>query len=100
MERGQKYTENDPVEGLTMKSRERKRLHCSKEPEILPRSSNQGQTRRSNPPHQQSSRKTRMEADRTGGTGSTHRGHSAAEGIPVRSRRKPAVRERYLARII
>ncbi|GFY25046.1 uncharacterized protein TNCV_2692371 [Trichonephila clavipes] len=31
-------------------------------------SSNQGQTRRSNPPHQQSSRKRRMEAARFGGT--------------------------------
>ncbi|GFV26772.1 uncharacterized protein TNCV_5000561 [Trichonephila clavipes] len=56
-------------------------------------SSNQGQTRRSNPPHQQSSRKTRMEADRNGITRrSTHRGHSAAEGRLVRSRRKPTVR--------
>ncbi|GFX67927.1 uncharacterized protein TNCV_1974281 [Trichonephila clavipes] len=40
--------------------------HPSREPEILPGSSNQGQTKRFNPPHQQSSRKTRMEADRTG----------------------------------
>ncbi|GFV89427.1 hypothetical protein TNCV_4152431 [Trichonephila clavipes] len=62
-----------------------KRLYCPKEPEILPGSSNQGQTKRSNPPHQQSSRKTRMEADRTGETSrSTHRGHSA--------RRKPIMR--------
>ncbi|GFW35951.1 hypothetical protein TNCV_1927801 [Trichonephila clavipes] len=35
--------------------------HPSQEPEILPGTSNQGQTRRSNPPNQQSSRKTRME---------------------------------------
>ncbi|GFW01696.1 uncharacterized protein TNCV_4086111 [Trichonephila clavipes] len=46
----------------------------------------------SNPPHQQSSRKTRMEAVRTKETRiSTHRGHSAAEGRPIRSRRKPTV---------
>ncbi|GFT66097.1 hypothetical protein TNCV_3238341 [Trichonephila clavipes] len=62
---------------VIMNSREReKRLYC---PKILPGSSNQGQTRRSNPPHQQSSRKTRMEADRIGRTRITHRGHSAAE---------------------
>ncbi|GFW85260.1 uncharacterized protein TNCV_3250001 [Trichonephila clavipes] len=65
----------------------------SQEPEILPGSSNQGQTRRSNPPLQQSSRKTRMEADRTGETRrSTHGGHSAVEGRPALSRRKPTVR--------
>ncbi|GFW36219.1 uncharacterized protein TNCV_4930811 [Trichonephila clavipes] len=67
--------------------------HPSQEPEILLGSSNQGQTRRSNPPHQQRSRKTRMEADRTEETRrSTHRGHSAAEKRPVRSWKKPTVR--------
>ncbi|GFV81234.1 uncharacterized protein TNCV_4772621 [Trichonephila clavipes] len=65
--------------------------HPSQEPEILPGSSNQGQTRRSNPPHQQSSRKTRREDDRTGWN-QKYSGHSAAEGRPVRSRRKPTVR--------
>ncbi|GFW40739.1 hypothetical protein TNCV_4528281 [Trichonephila clavipes] len=73
--------------------------HPSQESEVLPGSSNQGQTRRSNPPKQKSSRKTRMEADRTGETRrSTHREHRAAEGRPVRSRRKSTVR--HLARII
>ncbi|GFX19697.1 uncharacterized protein TNCV_2076051 [Trichonephila clavipes] len=93
MERGQKYAEKDHVEGLTMKSREReKRLYCSKEPETLPGSSNQVQTRRSNPLHQQSSRKARMEADRTEETKrSTHRTVQWM-GRPVRSRRKPTVR--------
>ncbi|GFU93713.1 uncharacterized protein TNCV_2185931 [Trichonephila clavipes] len=66
--------------------------HTPQEPEVLPGSSNQGMTRRSIPPHQLSSQKTRMEADRTGETRrSTHRGHSAVEGRPVRSRRKPTV---------
>ncbi|GFU89358.1 hypothetical protein TNCV_1783401 [Trichonephila clavipes] len=81
---------------LYSKSHKHRRMdtnkHPSQEPEILPGSSNQGQTRRSNPPHQQASRKTRMEADRTGRTRSTHRGHRAAEGRPFRSRRKPTVR--------
>ncbi|GFT72797.1 hypothetical protein TNCV_406861 [Trichonephila clavipes] len=91
IERGQIYAEKDPLEGLTMNCRERgKRLYYP-EPEILPGSSNQGQTRRSNPPHQQGSRKTRMEADRIGRTRSTHRGHRAAEERPFRSR-KPTVR--------
>ncbi|GFS99942.1 hypothetical protein TNCV_4196281 [Trichonephila clavipes] len=95
MERGQKYTGRDRIEGMTINNMERgKRRYCPKEPEIL-----QGQTRRSNPPHQQSNRKIRMEADRNEETRrSTHRGHSATEGRRARSRRKPTVR--HLAHII
>ncbi|GFT94399.1 retrovirus-related Pol polyprotein from transposon 297 [Trichonephila clavipes] len=64
-----------------------------KEPKILPGTSNQGQKRRSNPPKQKSSRKTRVESDRTRETRtSTDKGHSAAEGRPVRTRRKPTVK--------
>ncbi|GFX85839.1 hypothetical protein TNCV_2472411 [Trichonephila clavipes] len=40
----------------------------SQEPVLLPGSSNQREARRANPPHKQSSRKTRMEADRIGET--------------------------------
>ncbi|GFU01502.1 hypothetical protein TNCV_3123681 [Trichonephila clavipes] len=66
--------------------------HPSLEPEILPGTSNQGQTRRSNPSKQRSSRKTRVESDRTRETRpSTNRRHSATEVIPVLSRRKPTV---------
>ncbi|GFX54081.1 uncharacterized protein TNCV_2337171 [Trichonephila clavipes] len=63
-----------------------------REPEILPGTSNQGQASRSNPPKQKSSRKTRMEFDRTQETRpNTNRGHSTAEGRPVRPRKKPTV---------
>ncbi|GFY30560.1 uncharacterized protein TNCV_3523231 [Trichonephila clavipes] len=66
--------------------------HPLQEPEILPGTSSQGHMRRFNPPKQKSSRKTRIESDRTRETRpSTNRGHSAAEGRPVRSRRKPTV---------
>ncbi|GFW25327.1 hypothetical protein TNCV_5088921 [Trichonephila clavipes] len=68
-------------------------LENPREPEILPGTSNQGQTRRTNPPEQKSSRKTRGESDRTRDTRpSTNRGYSAVEGRPVRSRRKPTGR--------
>ncbi|GFY20939.1 transposable element Tcb1 transposase [Trichonephila clavipes] len=100
MERGQKYAGSDHLEGLAMNSIERgKRLYCPREPEILPGTSNQGQTKRSNPPKQKSSRKTKVESERTRESRpSTNRRHSAAEGRPVRSRRKSTVR--HLARII
>ncbi|GFU17818.1 uncharacterized protein TNCV_3335391 [Trichonephila clavipes] len=66
--------------------------HPSQEPEILSRILKSSTDEESNPTHQQSSRKTRMEADRTEETRiSTHRGHSAAEKRPVQSRRKPTV---------
>ncbi|GFW20341.1 uncharacterized protein TNCV_3457791 [Trichonephila clavipes] len=73
--------------------------HPSQEPEILPGTSNQGQARRSNLPKQKSSRKISVESDRTRESRpNTNREHSAAEGRPFRSRRKPTVRP--LARII
>ncbi|GFY22505.1 uncharacterized protein TNCV_2177661 [Trichonephila clavipes] len=67
--------------------------HTSQEPEIFPGTSNQGQTRRSNPPKPKRSRKIRTEADKTRETRpSTNREHSADEGRPVRSRKKTTVR--------
>ncbi|GFX33331.1 hypothetical protein TNCV_811931 [Trichonephila clavipes] len=66
--------------------------HPSQEPEILPGTSNQGHTRRSNPPKQKSSRKTRVESDRTRETRpSTNRGHSAAEDTLQRTKRTTGV---------
>ncbi|GFW44446.1 hypothetical protein TNCV_1748751 [Trichonephila clavipes] len=68
------------------------------EPKILPGTSNQEQTRRSNPLKQKSCQITRMESDKTRESRpNNNRGHSAAEGRPVRSRRKPT--GRHLARI-
>ncbi|GFT94110.1 hypothetical protein TNCV_603911 [Trichonephila clavipes] len=52
--------------------------HPLQEPEILPGTSSQGHMRRFNPPKQKSSRKTRIESDRT--RERPNRGHSAAEG--------------------
>ncbi|GFU71396.1 hypothetical protein TNCV_2584671 [Trichonephila clavipes] len=58
------------------------------EPEVFPGPSNQGQMRFS-PPKEESSREASMESDKARETRTKDsRGHSAAEGRPVRSRKK------------
>ncbi|GFT59681.1 retrovirus-related Pol polyprotein from transposon 412 [Trichonephila clavipes] len=67
--------------------------HPSQGPEILPGTSNQGQMKRFSPTKEESWREARVQSDRARETRTTgSKGHSAAEGRPVRSRRKPRVR--------
>ncbi|GFW76944.1 uncharacterized protein TNCV_2030491 [Trichonephila clavipes] len=65
----------------------------SQGPEILPGTSNQGQMKRFSPTKEESRREARLQSDRARETRTTgSKGHSAAAGRPVRSRRKPRVR--------
>ncbi|GFS66617.1 uncharacterized protein TNCV_228981 [Trichonephila clavipes] len=67
--------------------------HPSQKPEILPGTSNQGQMRRFSPPKEESSRGARVQSGRVREIRTKDSGrHSAAEGRPFRSRRKPTVR--------
>ncbi|GFT27479.1 uncharacterized protein TNCV_1275731 [Trichonephila clavipes] len=60
----------------------------SEKPEILPGTSNQGQTRRSNTPHPQRGREARVQSDRARETRTTgSKGHSANDGRLVQSRK-------------
>ncbi|GFY34667.1 uncharacterized protein TNCV_1373581 [Trichonephila clavipes] len=63
--------------------------------------SNQGQMRRFSPPNEESSRGARVQSYRARETRTKDIGvHSAAEGRPVRSRRKPTVKHTHFAHII